>query len=80
MAQAHTGHLTGSDAVHNAVFRQCGIIRVDDLDEIIEISGMFCHTTFFRGHRAAGGIYALSGGTASHMVDLCGGRPVRSPP
>jgi acyl-CoA synthetase (NDP forming) len=72
MAQAHTGHLTGSDAVHNAVFRQCGIIRVDDLDEIIEISGMFCHTTLLPPGSSGGVcIYALSGGTASHMVDLC---------
>jgi acyl-CoA synthetase (NDP forming) len=72
MAQAHTGHLTGSDAVHNAVFRQCGIIRVDDLDEIIEISGMFCHTTLLPSGSGGGVcIYALSGGTASHMVDLC---------
>ncbi|HEY2304036.1 MAG TPA: acetate--CoA ligase family protein [Acidimicrobiales bacterium] len=72
MAQAHTGHLTGSDAVHDAVFRQCGIIRVDDLDEIIEISGMFCHTTLLPPGSAGGVcIYALSGGTASHMVDLC---------
>jgi acetate---CoA ligase (ADP-forming) len=44
MAHAHTGHVTGSDAVHNAVFHQTGIVRVDDLDEVIEISGMFCHT------------------------------------
>jgi acyl-CoA synthetase (NDP forming) len=71
MAQAHTGHLTGSDAVHDAVFRQTGIIRLDDLDEIIEISGMFCHTSRLRpGRRGTVAIYALSGGTASHMVDL----------
>jgi len=72
MAQAHTGHLTGSDAVHDAVFAQSGIIRVDDLDEIIEISGMFCHTTLLPPGSSGGVcIYALSGGTASHMVDLC---------
>jgi acyl-CoA synthetase (NDP forming) len=72
MAQAHTGHLTGSDAVHDAVFAQCGIVRVDDLDEIIEVSGMFCHTTLLPpASRSGVCIYALSGGTASHMVDLC---------
>ncbi|MCU1459133.1 MAG: CoA-binding domain protein [Actinomycetia bacterium] len=71
MARAHTGHLTGADAVHDAVFRQRGVIRVDDLDELIEISGMFCHTELIDG---PGGIvvYALSGGTASHTADLCG--------
>ena len=35
MAQAHTGHLTGVDAVHDAVFDQFGVVRVDDLDELI---------------------------------------------
>ena len=29
MAQSHTGHLTGSDAVTSAVFRQFGVTRVD---------------------------------------------------
>ena len=72
MAQAHTGHLTGSDAVHDAVFAQFGVVRVDDLDEIIEISGMFCHAGLLAPGSAGGvAIYAMSGGTASHMVDLC---------
>ena len=34
MAKAHTGHLTGSDAVVSAVFRQYGIHRVDGLDPV----------------------------------------------
>jgi acyl-CoA synthetase (NDP forming) len=71
MAQAHTGHLTGSDAVHDAVFHQYGVIRVDDLDEAIEIGGLFCHAELPSG---SGGVavYAMSGGTASHVADLCG--------
>lgn len=81
MAQAHTGHLTGSDAVHDAVFGQCGVIRVDDLDEVVEIGGMFCHTSLLSGAPGSGGvaIYALSGGTASHMVDLCAAAGLRVP-
>ncbi len=38
MAQSHTGHLTGSDAITSAVFRQLGITRVDGLDELLEVS------------------------------------------
>ncbi|WP_261574096.1 acetate--CoA ligase family protein [Frankia gtarii] len=78
MAQAHTGHLTGSDAVHDAVFEQYGLIRVDDIDEIIEISGMFCHTRLLDGPGGVA-IYAMSGGTASHVVDLCGAAGVPVP-
>jgi acetate---CoA ligase (ADP-forming) len=77
MASAHTGHLTGDDAVHEAVFWQTGIIRVDDHDEVIEISGMFCHTPPVTGPDGVA-LYTLSGGTAAHLVDLCGalGLPV----
>ncbi|HEY3737946.1 MAG TPA: acetate--CoA ligase family protein [Jatrophihabitans sp.] len=71
MAQAHTGHLTGPDGVHDAVFDQYGVIRIDDMDELIEISGLFCHAP--RPSTDGGvAIYALSGGTASHVADLCG--------
>ncbi|MBX6390333.1 MAG: acetate--CoA ligase family protein [Frankia sp.] len=78
MAAAHTGHLTGPDAVHDAVFDQYGVIRVDDLDEVIEISGMFCQTGLVPGD---GGIavYAMSGGTASHVADLFGAAGVKLP-
>src|ERR1700687_4441559 len=41
MAQSHTGHLTGSDAVTSAVFRQFGVARVDGLDELLEVSIAF---------------------------------------
>lgn len=70
MAKAHTGHLTGPDAVQDAVFRQSGVIRVDDIDEAIEISGAFCHTPPLAGPRVA--LCVMSGGTGSHVADLCG--------
>jgi acyl-CoA synthetase (NDP forming) len=78
MAQAHTGHLTGSDAVHQAVFDQFGVIRVDDLDEVIELSGLFCHAGLLDGAGRVG-VYAMSGGTASHVADLCGSHGVPVP-
>ena len=78
MASAHTGHLTGDDAVHEAVFAQTGIIRVDDHDEAIEISGMFCHTVPVTGPDGVA-LYTLSGGTAAHLVDLCGALGVPVP-
>jgi acetyltransferase len=33
---SHTGTLAGSDAVYDAVFRQCGIVRVNTLDELVD--------------------------------------------
>ena len=51
MAQSHTGHLTGSDAVTTAVFRQFGVTRVDGLDELLEVSAALART---RPDEAAG--------------------------
>ena len=39
--QAHTGALAGEDALYDAYFRKLGIVRVDDLDEMIETAAMF---------------------------------------
>jgi acyl-CoA synthetase (NDP forming) len=36
MAASHTGHLTGSDAIVDGLFRQYGVVRVRDLDELLE--------------------------------------------
>src|ERR1700712_3413601 len=44
MAQSHTGHLTGSDAITDAVFRPLGVTRGDGLDELLEVSAAFART------------------------------------
>lgn len=68
MARAHTGHLTGADAVVDAVFRQYGVVRVDELDQLLEVSAALARTP----DPAARGvcIYSISGGTGAHMADL----------
>ncbi|HWW54646.1 MAG TPA: acetate--CoA ligase family protein, partial [Acidimicrobiales bacterium] len=69
MAKAHTGHLTGSDAVTSAVFRQFGVTRVDGLDELLDVSAAFARTV--PPPSGAGVcIYAISGGTGAHMADM----------
>lgn len=40
-ALAHTGSLTGSDAVIDAVLREYGAVRVGDLDELVETAALF---------------------------------------
>ncbi len=44
MAMAHTGHLTGSDAVTSAVFRQFGITRAEGLDDLLDTAAAFART------------------------------------
>lgn len=69
MAKAHTGHLTGSDAVTSAVFRQFGVTRVDGLDELLDTAAMFARTEPPKGDGVI--VYSISGGTGAHMADLC---------
>ncbi|HZN14824.1 MAG TPA: acetate--CoA ligase family protein [Acidimicrobiales bacterium] len=77
MAKAHTGHLTGADAVVSSVFRQYGITRVDGLDELTETSALLARA----GAPAGDGVcvYAISGGTGAHMADLCAAAGLRLP-
>ena len=77
MAASHTGHLTGSDAVVDAFFRQHGIVRVDDLDELLEQSALFTRLPEPAGDGVC--VYAISGGTGTHMADLAAAGGLRLP-
>ncbi|MGA2932791.1 MAG: acetate--CoA ligase family protein, partial [Acidimicrobiales bacterium] len=79
MAKAHTGHLTGSDDVVSAVFRQYGMQRVDGLDQLLDVSAALARSkapaqaAIRRLTRGAGGrvcVYSISGGTGAHMADM----------
>ncbi len=72
MARSHTGHLTGADDVVDAAFAQHGIVRVEGLDELLEVAAAFARTPrpHRTGRRAGIGIYAISGGTGAHMADM----------
>ncbi len=76
-AQSHSGHLAGSDAVIDAVFRQVGITRVDGLDELLDVSAMFARAGDPSGDGVA--IYSISGGTCSHMADWASSMGLRVP-
>jgi acyl-CoA synthetase (NDP forming) len=78
MAQAHTGHLTGSDAVTSAVFRQFGVTRAEGLDDLLETAATFARTKPPAGDGVC--IYAISGGTGAHMADLVAAAGMRLPP
>ena len=67
---AHTGALAGSDAVYDVVFRKHGVIRVDDLDEMLETAEAF---SCLKGDLPQGnrvGMLTVSGGEISLIGDL----------
>lgn len=79
LVQAHTGSLAGEDRLYDAWFRAHGVIRVRDLDEMLETA------TLLRGHprrRPAGAtaLVTLSGGEAALIADVAGDLGLPLPP
>lgn len=68
MAQSHTGHLSGSDAVVNGLFEQYGVTRVRDLDELLETAMLFAKLPAGTGPRVC--MYSISGGSGTLMAEI----------
>ncbi len=66
--QAHTGSLAGADAVHDAVFRRLGVVRLDTLDELVEAAELFVTCPLPEGDGV--GLLSLSGGQIGLVADL----------
>ena len=78
-AVAHTGALAGSDAVYSAIFRKYGIIRVDNLNEMLETAEAFVHLRdcLPPGNRI--GMITVSGGEIGLVGDLAAGLNLEFP-
>ncbi|PSR14158.1 acetyl CoA synthetase subunit alpha, partial [filamentous cyanobacterium CCP3] len=50
-AASHTGSLTGSDAVLDAAFRRCGVLRVDHIEELFDAAEVLAKQPRPRGDR-----------------------------
>jgi acetyltransferase len=70
-AASHTGAITGADEVHDAVFRQYGVLRVQDCNELYEVAKLLRRRKWPRGNRAAA--LSGSGGHSVLMADLGAG-------
>lgn len=77
-ALTHTAALTGDDEVFDALFVQYGVTRVDDYDDLIEISRMFAGGR--RAQRRAVTVGSHSGGVCSLVADTLGASGVALPP
>lgn len=69
LVQAHTGSLAGEDKLYAAYFKALGIIRVRDLDEMIETAVLFCANPALPPS-AQIAVVTLSGGEATLLADI----------
>jgi len=61
--------LAGSDSVYSAAFRQAGLLRVDDLDEIVHVSRALELLPLPNDNRVC--IITFSGAAGAQAADLC---------
>ncbi len=73
LARTHTGALAGTDVALDAYFRDCGILRVDMLETLVEIPPLLsgrAPTELKRPARVA--VVTTTGGGAASVVDRLG--------
>ena len=77
-ARSHTAALTGVDALYDEVFAQYGITRVQDYDELLEVSQLLAHTR--KPVQPGVAVVSHSGGISSLTADMCGQAGLDLPP
>jgi len=77
-AASHTGSLAGSDAVYDAAFRQCGVVRVEGVEEMFDAAMALATQPRAKGNRVA--IISNGGGAAIMASDACERRGMSVPP
>ena len=68
-ASSHTGSLAGSDKVYDAIFEQCGVIRVDTMEQLFDLVKAFSSQPLPGGGSVA--IVTNSGGPGILATDSC---------
>jgi acetyltransferase len=66
-AASHTGSLAGDDIIVDAAFRQAGIVRVSNVDELFDMADVFASCPLPKGNRVA--ILSEGGGDNSIAAD-----------
>jgi acetyltransferase len=69
-ARSHTAALTGADALYEAVFKQYGVIRVQDYDELLEVSHLLANNK--KPPQRGISVVSHSGGISSLTADMLG--------
>ncbi len=67
--KSHTGALAGSDAIYTAAFKQAGVIRVEDEEELCDVVPALLNIPRPRGNRV--GILTIGGGFGVVTAEDC---------
>ena len=68
-ATSHTGALAGMDVAFDALFKQCGVIRANTINEMFDIAMGLSHLPLPKGNRVA--IITNAGGPGIMAADAC---------
>jgi len=68
-AKSHTSAIAGADMIYDAAFRQTGVIRVDEVEEIFDIASALLRQPLPKGNRV--GILTGGGGFGCVTSDAC---------
>ena len=77
-AMSHTASLSGSDAIHDAVFKQAGVIRVDTVDDMVDTASALIRQPIQQSNRV--GIVTVGGGFGVVAADACRKLGLKVPP
>ncbi len=68
-ASSHTGALSGEDRIYDGAFKQCGLFRAGDVEEMNDLNKVFSTFNSIKGNRV--GVVSISGGANIIAVDAC---------
>ena len=77
-AASHTGAMASSDAIADALFRQCGVIRTTTIEELFDVAALLANQPVPRGRRVA--IVTNAGGPGILAADACEAHRLELPP
>jgi len=74
-ASSHTGALAGLDSATDALLAQCGVLRVEKVEDLFDLAMAFSHLRPPRGNRVA--IVTNAGGPGIILADTCESRGLK---
>jgi acetyl coenzyme A synthetase (ADP forming)-like protein len=77
-ASSHTAALAGSEAAVDALFHQAGVLRVDTLEELLDVTGLLAGQPLPHGRNVA--VLTNAGGLGILCADACEAAGLKLPP